>query len=73
MAKATPEALEHLHAIVAKTLADKLASNEASASDIANAIKFLRDNGIEADLVPGGSMDDIRKNLPDFDPEEIHH
>lgn len=45
---ATKELLESLHAIVGKELLARIKSGEASASDFAQAIKFLSDNDISA-------------------------
>lgn len=42
-------ALEGLHDAVATELARRIDTGEASAADMANAIKFLKDNGINAD------------------------
>lgn len=45
---ASKELLERLHAAVGEKLLERILSGEAKASDFAQAIKFLSDNGIEA-------------------------
>lgn len=45
---ASKELLEALHAAVGEQLLERITSGEAKASDFAQAIKFLNDNGIEA-------------------------
>jgi hypothetical protein len=62
--KASIEALEKLHAAVAENLADKLNSGEATAADISAAIRFLKDNGIDA--IPTGSnpLGKLKDSLP---------
>lgn len=45
---ASKELLERLHAAVGEQLLERILSGEAKASDFAQAIKFLSDNGIEA-------------------------
>ena len=39
-----------LHRIVAEELIERISSGEASPSDLSNAIKFLKDNGIDSNL-----------------------
>lgn len=46
MSKASENELGALHGIVARSLAERIASGEATASDYANAIKLLKDNNI---------------------------
>lgn len=50
--KATESELSMLHSAVTKNLRERIESGEASASDIGNAIKMLKDNNITCD--PGG-------------------
>lgn len=45
---AKAEELEALHAVVAQVLREQLTGEEVSPAMIAQAIKFLKDNGIEA-------------------------
>ena len=46
--RATQAAFDELHAEIAKQLKAKLATEEFSASDMANAIKFCKDNGTDS-------------------------
>lgn len=45
--KATEDALALLHAALANSLKDKLASGEATAADLNVVRQFLKDNGID--------------------------
>ena len=70
--KATVDQLSELHGIVARKLKEKIEGGEATASDCAQAIKFLKDNGIEANVRPGGGLSDLTEALEDklpFSPE----
>ena len=48
MARASSDALDALHAKVAEVLKDAVSSGEADNKILAVAIKFLKDNGIDA-------------------------
>ena len=50
--KASSEALEELHAAIAKELARKIAKGAATASDLAVAAKFVKDNGVSILIDP---------------------
>jgi hypothetical protein len=66
--KASEEILAALHSAVADTLLAKIRSGEVTSADLSVAIKFLKDNHIEADPeVP--VMQDIVKELPKFNDE----
>jgi len=60
MSKATVDVLAELHAKLAEKMKAKLESGEATAADFAAIAKFLKDNGIEADLrnpnTPAGAL-----------------
>lgn len=60
---ATEKALGALHEAVAMFLADRIAGGEASASDVSNAIKMLKDNNITC--APGGdnAIDNLEQAL----------
>ena len=47
MARANEAAFDELHALVAKVLAEQLQVSEPSPQMIAQAIKFLKDNGVD--------------------------
>lgn len=50
MAKATEDRLAELHAKVAEKLMEMIESPEATPQDLAQAIKFLKDNSVTADI-----------------------
>jgi hypothetical protein len=50
MAKATQKTLAQLHDKVAKKLLKMIESEEATPQDLAQAIKFLKDNNVLADV-----------------------
>lgn len=54
MAKASNQLLENLHCAIGTHLLEKVESGEATASEIAQAVKFLKDNGIDV-ADPGNS------------------
>ncbi len=64
MAKASIPELDELHALVARTLAKKIASGEATAADINVARAFLKDNNVEALAVPGSPLGALAGTLP---------
>lgn len=67
---APKELLENLHRAVAEDLLDKIKSGEATAAEISAAIKFLKDNGIEAIPASGSPLGDLVDSLP-FNVEPI--
>lgn len=67
---APKELLESLHQAVAEDLLGKIKSGEASAAEISAAIKFLKDNGIEAIPAAGSPLGDLVDSLP-FNVEPI--
>ena len=71
MAKATDKALSDLHGVVASALMSKIKSGEATGSDLAAAIKFLKDNNITAAITPGDPLDALKKSLPQFDDMDV--
>ena len=69
--------LEQIWWATAKSILEKLESGEASASDVANAMKLLKDNGISADAATGetegevtGPLKDILERLPQFTDQD---
>ncbi|WP_419810814.1 hypothetical protein [Bacterioplanoides sp.] len=64
MSKASVEALEALHGTVARELSSRITSADAKPADFANAIKFLKDNGIEQLPTGGNDVSDLLKDLP---------
>ena len=70
MSRASEDTLAALHDHVARKLIEKVLSGEATAAEMANAIRFLKDNGIEARADPGSALGALVDALPDFpDPE----
>jgi hypothetical protein len=71
---ASKELLERLHEAVGEQLLAKIESGEAKASDFAQAIKFLSDNGIEAIPTDNNALNELAKattaKLPFSDPDE---
>ena len=67
---ATKDMLDSLHRAVCEDLMAKIKSGEAKAADLAAAIKFLKDNGIEAIPVEGSPLGNLMDNLP-FNVEPI--
>lgn len=64
---ASKEILAMLHDEVAKELVRKVTSGEASASELSVAVKFLKDNGIEAMAVADSPLANLAASLPAFD------
>ncbi|MET3457793.1 MULTISPECIES: hypothetical protein [Pseudomonas] len=71
---APKELLEALHSAVGEQLLARIASGQATASDFAQAIKFLKDNGIEAIPTAGNSLErlsnSLASQLPFTDPND---
>lgn len=70
MSRASSDALDALHALVAETIAKSLRGDNVEAKDIAVAIKFLKDNGIDA---PASSprFSGIVDQLKNLDVDEL--
>jgi hypothetical protein len=63
------ETLESLHTAVAKRLLSLVKSGEATPSEMSNAIRFLKDNGIDGALAPESPLMNLVDSLPFQDPE----
>ena len=61
--------LEKLHEERAKDLLVRIQSGEATAAEMANAIRFLKDNGIDANTGQSQPLMNLATVLP-FDPEK---
>ena len=70
---AKEELLGLLHEAVATDLLSRLQSGEATPQEIAQAIKFLKDNGIEAVATENDKLVQMEKELPQFSVEEPLH
>ena len=68
---ASEDALEELHAQLAKSLKEKISSGEATAADLNVARQFLKDNGIDAAPKGESPIGDLANELPFTDPESI--
>lgn len=64
--RATEMLLGQLHEAVARDLLNKVASGEASAQELSAAIKFLKDNGIEAVVSKDTTIGQLA-SLPEFE------
>jgi hypothetical protein len=61
---APKDVMEALHVAVASDLLAKIQSGEASAAELSAAIKFLKDNGIEALPAEGSPLGNLVDSLP---------
>lgn len=67
MSKRATEALfAKLHLAVCEELLRRIQSGEAKPADLAVAVKFLKDNGIEAVMAAGSPIRKLVDNMPDF-------
>lgn len=73
MSSAAKSIMEILHAEVADELRKRVASGEATAADISNAIKFLKDNGIEARADRNPGLQSLARQFPTFTDEDDEH
>lgn len=72
--KATEEMLNTLHQLVAKDLAKRISSGEATVQELSAAIKFLKDNEVIADITvskPLKQLETVVENVGElpFDTE----
>lgn len=67
---ASEELLGSLHDAVAADLLRKVQSGEATAQELSAAIKFLKDNGIEAVAENNDPLKDLAAELPKFTDED---
>lgn len=68
--KASFELLEALHSAVATDLLTKIQDGTATAAEISAAIKFLKDNGVEAIATNNNNVSRLFEALP-FDDSDI--
>ncbi|WMM95755.1 DNA maturase A [Roseobacter phage CRP-403] len=69
---ASKDLLGDLHSAVASELLMRIKSGEASAAELSTAIRFLKDNNIEAIASENDGLTELMKSLPDFDSEEYY-
>ena len=67
---ATTDILATLHNAVAEDLLSKVLGGEATAQELNAAIKFLKDNGIEALPVENSPLADLASSLPSFTDDD---
>lgn len=63
MSKASEDQLAELHAIVAAKLKRMVQDPDATAQDIAQAIKFLKDNNVSADIGFSKPLQDLKEHV----------
>lgn len=64
--RASESILAALHEATAMELLGRVKSGEASPAELSAAIKFLKDNGIEAVATPDNNIGKLMASLPDF-------
>jgi len=67
---ASKELLGDLHAAIAADLLQRIQSGEATAAELSTAIRFLKDNNIEAVASENEGLTALMNSLPDFGTEE---
>jgi hypothetical protein len=67
---ASKDIMEMLHTSVAQKLLERIQSGEATSGEFSAAIKFLKDNGIEALPVDGSALFNLVDGLP-FDTDSL--
>lgn len=67
---ASEELLGLLHEAVATDLLKRVTSGEATPQELAQAIKLLKDNGIEALPTENNKLGKLAQSLPEFSTEE---
>jgi len=70
---ASKEILGDLHSAIAAELLQRVQTGEASAAELSTAIRFLKDNNIEAIAADNDGLTALMKALPDFDNEEYYN
>jgi hypothetical protein len=70
MSKASNDMMDMLHRKVAEGLLERIQSGDATAAEFSAAIKFLKDNGIEALPVEGSPLFNLVDSLP-FDANSL--
>ena len=63
MSRANEGELGALHGVVARYLVEKIQSGEASASDVSNAIKLLKDNNITCLVEDSKDLEELQRQL----------
>lgn len=71
--RASEDLLATLHDAVAVELLARVKSGEASPAELGAAIKFLKDNGIEALPTVDNNLGKLMASLPDFEEDTDDH
>ena len=66
--KASKDLLERLHEMTTQHLLARIESGEATASEVAQAVKLLKDNGIDTSDPGEGPMGSLKESLADKVP-----
>jgi succinylglutamate desuccinylase len=69
---ASKDLLGDLHSAIAAELLQRVQSGEASAAELSTAIRFLKDNNIEAIASENDGLTELMKALPDFDSDDYY-
>ena len=64
--------MERLHQEIAEDLLNRVQSGEATSQELSVAVKFLKDNGIEAQATKDSPLANLIDSLPDFDDDPLH-
>ncbi len=70
MSAASIATMAALHGIVAEELMNRIKDGSATAADISNAIKFLKDNGVEARADKNAAVASLASQFPVFHDED---
>lgn len=65
-----PDVMAAIHEAVAQELLRLIKSGEAKSSDLSVAVKFLKDNGIEAIAAEHSPLANLAASLPSFDEDD---
>jgi len=66
------ELLSALHSEVATDLLRRVRGGEATSPELSVAVRFLKDNGIEAKPVENSPLAGLIDSLPEFDSEVVN-
>ena len=64
--------MERLHQEIAEDLLKRVQSGDATSQELSVAVKFLKDNGIEAQATKDSPLANLIDSLPDFDDDTLH-
>lgn len=70
MSAASKDLMAMLHGVVAQELLDRIKDGSATAADISNAIKFLKDNGVEARVDRNKDVQSLAAAFPTFSDDD---